>query len=222
MTKNCIHTYTHGDFFLDDTTGKETLVWLLSQIEGEFLLMAELRLTEEGYISAFNSHPFHFLSRNGYEGYLFYNGLLDYQKLAQLEGIDYNHYDTKNGTTLMGISIARELESGKTMQEAIEKPKEALRSAYNLMLFYRDNRWKYKAHIHAYLHDDVREKCCVQTYNKLLKKQDDDLLFIGASAIEHYLPQEYTILENAQNLDFDIDFIKEYYFDAKAQEEILF
>ena len=68
--------------------------------------MAELRLTEEGYVSAFNAHPFHFISRNGYEGYLFYNGLLDYQKLAELEKIDYRNYHTKNGTTLMGISIA--------------------------------------------------------------------------------------------------------------------
>lgn len=217
MTENSIYKYTNGDFFLQDTLGKDTLKHLLAETKGEFLLMAELRLTEEGYISAFNSHPFHFISRNGYEGYLFYNGLLDYKKLAEIEEIDYSNYHTKNGTTLMGISIARELEAGKTMQEALEKPKLALKSAYNIMMFYRDNAGKYKALIHAYLHNSVCDCACIQTYNKLLKKQSKNLLFIGASAIEQYKKESYEVLQNGAFLEFELGFIKEYYFDAAAE-----
>ena len=89
VTKNTLHHYANGEFFIEDTSGKEQLLKKLSEITGEFLLMIELRVTDEGYVSAFNSHPFHFMSRNGYEWYLFYNGLLDYQKLAELENIDY-------------------------------------------------------------------------------------------------------------------------------------
>jgi hypothetical protein len=97
--------------------------------------MSELRITDVGYVGAFYSHPFHIMTNNGYDGYLFFNGLLDYEKLAQIEGIDYNNYIRKNGTLIMSLTIAKELEQGKSVQEAIQRPKVALKSGYNLMLF---------------------------------------------------------------------------------------
>ncbi len=145
---------------------------------------------------------------------LFYNGLLDYEKLAESEGLDFKNYKTKNGTTLMGISIAKALESGKNMSEAIYEPKKALQSAYNLMIFYRNNLWEYKVNIVAYISEHLCKNACVYQHNKLLKSQEKDLLFIGSSSIELYKPGKYDIMENGETLEFDIDFIREYFFDG--------
>ena len=214
VTANTIHHYANGEFFLEDTLWKDKLKNTISELKWEFLLMIELRVTDEWYVSAFNSHPFHFLSRNGYEGYLFYNGLLDYEKLAEYEEIDYSHYKTKNGTTLMGISIANALERWKSMSEAIDEPKKALKSAYNLMMFYRNNTGQYKANIIAYITEKLCENKCVYQHNKLLKLQEEDLLFVGSSAIEIYKPWDYIVMKNGEHLELDIDFVNEYYFDG--------
>lgn len=214
VTANTIHHYANGEFFIEDRSGKENLSKIVSEISWEFLLMIELRVTDEGYVSAFNSHPFHFMSRNGYEWYLFYNGLLDYERLAEYEDIDFSHYKTKNGTTLMGISIARALEAGKNMSQAIDEPKKALKSAYNLMMFYRNNSGEYKANIIAYIAEELCKNPCVHTHNKLLKLEEEDLLFVGSSAVEIYKPWDYEIMENNEHLQLDIDFIEEYYFDG--------
>lgn len=214
VTATQVFKYTCWDFVKDDESWKENLLSLLHTIQGEFMLMFELRVTDIGHVSAFNTHPFHFISRNGYEGYLFYNGLLDYEDLAKKEGIDFCWYETKNGTTLMGISIAKQLESGKTMKEAIEHPKVALQSAYNLMMYYRNNAGKYKALLHAYIREELRENPIIFRHNKVLRKREDDILFIGSSIVEHYAPWEYETLTNGETVEIDIDFIKEYYFDG--------
>ncbi len=70
VTESTLYHYANGDFFVEDTEGKQRLLDLIGSIKWEFLLMAELRVTDKWYVSAFNSHPFYFLSRNGYEGYL--------------------------------------------------------------------------------------------------------------------------------------------------------
>ena len=212
VTKNTIHHYANGEFFIEDKSGKEHILKELEEVSWEFLFMIELRVTDQGYISAFNSHPFHFMSRNGYEWYLFYNGLLDYELLAKFENIDYSHYKTKNGTTLIGISIARALEAGKNMSEAIDEPKRTLKSAYNVMMFYRNNLWKYKVNIIAYIAENFYSNEKVFTHNKLLKKVEDDIIFIGSSAIEIYKSGEYEVMKNGEHLEMDIDFIEEYYF----------
>lgn len=214
VTENMIHQYTNGDFFVEDIKGRKNLETLVSELSGEFLLMTELRVTDIWYVSAFNSHPFHFIARNGYEWYLFHNGFIDYKKLAIAEKLDFNDYQTKNGTILMWISISRALESGQTMKQAIERPKVALQSAYNIMLFYRDNKWKYKAFVHAYLLEKLCENPCSFEHNKILKKQHDDLFFAGSSAIEIYRADDYEIMENGETKEFKMDFINEYYFDG--------
>lgn len=214
VTKNTLHHYANGEFFKEDVSGKQKLKNTLQELKWEFLLMIELRVTDEWYVSAFNSHPFHFLSRNGYEWYLFYNGLLDYKKLAESENIDFSNYQTKNGTTLMGISIARALEAGKCMSDAIDEPKKALKSAYNVMMFYRNNLWKYKANITAYIAENLCNNALVHQHNKVLKKQEDNLFFVGSSAIELYKPGEYTVMDNDEHIEMDIDFVNEYYFDG--------
>lgn len=214
VTSNTIHHYANGEFFVEDTKWKKCLEEQLENLEGEFMLMIELRVTDEWYVWVFNSHPFHFMSRNGYEGYLFYNGLLDYEKLAEKEGIDFWNYKTKNGTTLMGISIARALESGKHMTEAIIEPRNTLKSAYNLMMFYRNSAWEYKANILAYIAEKYTENECVYRHNKLLKKDEWDLFFVGSSAMEIYAPNDYEVMKNGELLEFNINFIEEYYFDG--------
>ena len=72
--------------------------------------MSELRITDIGYVGAFTAHPFPILTKNAYDGWLFFNGLLDYEKLAELENIDYTNYSKKNGTLIMSLSIGAELE----------------------------------------------------------------------------------------------------------------
>lgn len=209
-----IHHYANADFFLEDISGKNQLYTALENARWEFVLMIELRVTDEWYVSAFNTHPFHFISQNGYEWYLFYNGLLDYKKLAEIEHIDFSNYHTKNGTTIMGMSIAKALEAWNTIKEAIERPKKALKSSYNLMLFYRNNLWKYVAHIHAFISEHLLTNSIVFEHNKLIKKYEDDIIFIGSSAIELYKPWNYSVLGNGENIEFDIDFLTEYYFDG--------
>ena len=100
----------------------------------------------------------------------------------------------------MGISIARALEAGKNMSDAIDEPKKALKSAYNVMMFYRNNLWKYKANIIAYIAEKLCKNEKVFTHNKLLKKVEDDMVFIGSSAIELYTPGEYTKLWKMENI----------------------
>lgn len=214
VTENMIHQYTNGDFFVEDVHGRKNLDTIVSELSWKFLLMIELRVTDIWYVSAFNSHPFHFISRNGYEWYLFHNGFIDYKKLAQSEKLDFDDYFTKNGTTLMWISISRALESWLSMKQAIERPKVALQSAYNLMMFYRDNKGKYKAFVHAYLLDELCNNPCSFEHNKLLKKDDGDLFFIWSSAVELYKPDTYEIMINGEIQEFDMDFIEEYYFDG--------
>lgn len=214
LTKDSLHHYTHGGIFLHDTQWQKSLQQHISELQGEFVLMIELRVTDEGHVSAFNAHPFYFLSRNGYEGYLFYNGLLDYPHLAELEGIDYEKYLTKNGTTLMGISIAKSLEAWKKMSEALLEPRKAVKSSYNLMLLYRDEFGKYKYNILAYISEKFLSNDIVYTHNKLITQQEDDMFFAGSSAIELYLPWNYSIMENGQQIEREITFIDEYYFDG--------
>jgi hypothetical protein len=47
-----------------------------------------------------------------------------------------------------------------------------------------------------------------------LKKEYKDLFFVGSSAIGEYLKEEFDVMQNGEFLSFDIDFIKEFYFDA--------
>ncbi len=214
VSKNAIHHYANGLFFHEDVSGKEILEKALSGISGDFILMAELRVTDLWYVSAFNAHPFMFQSQNGYEGYLFYNGLLDYEKLAECEALDFQNYTTKNGTTLMGMSIARALESGQDMKQALERPKCALQSAYNLMMFYRDNKGKYKSCMQSYISETLLKNKIVFDHNKLLKKEESDMFFMGSSTIELYKKWEYEVMKNGEYIEFDVDFIEEYFFDG--------
>lgn len=214
VSKDMVHHYTQGKFFADDEDGQSRLFDIVNKTQGRFIIMIELRVTDIGHVSAFNSHPFHFISRNGYEGYLFYNGLLDYQKLAELEHIDFENYTTKNGTTLMGISIANALESGKTMREAIEEPKKALQSAYNLMIFYRNNRGEYHSIIQSYISEHLLNDMCVMDHNTLIYRDEGDLFFLSSLPIQEYLSGEFIKMENGETLMRKQDFIHEYYFDG--------
>ncbi|MDD2871277.1 MAG: hypothetical protein PHS49_04765 [Candidatus Gracilibacteria bacterium] len=214
VTENSINTYLSGEAFYNDETGFENLKNQIKTISGPFLLMSELRLTDEGNVSALNSHPFFFSSYNGYEGCFFYNGLLDYEKLASLEGLNYSDFKGKNGTTIMGLSFSRELEKGSTVKQALLRPLPALKSGYNIMCFLNDNNGNFKAYINAYIAEKMLENKEYIEYVKLIKKSDDDLFFAGSNAISVYKNDMYTVMENAEFLEFDIDFIKQYYFNG--------
>lgn len=217
VTSDGILHYANGKFFLEDEIGRKRLLQALSEIEGEFLLMVELRVTDEWYVSAFNAHPFAFQSRNGYEGFLFYNGLLDYGKLGELEDVDMSNYTTKNGTTVMTISIAKALEAGKNIHDAIQEPRKALRSSYNLMLFYRDSDGKFKAYVMAYVTDTILNNPEVVAYYQLVKREEEDISVIGSAALRAYLSETFTTLENGESIELDIDFIHETYFDGNQK-----
>ena len=176
--------------------------------------MVELRHTDIWYVSAMNSHPFFFASNNGYEGYLFYNGLLDYESLAKKENIDFKDYKRKNWTAIMWVSIAKELSKGIFLRDAIQAPKTELKSGYNLMLFINDNKWKYKAIVNAYAKEELMEQKGSKDYYTMLKKEDNDLFFAGSAAIWVYRKDDYQEMKNGEIIEFDLDFINEDYFNS--------
>lgn len=214
VTKNTINDYTSGKYFLDDAFSIQLLKEQIRNIDWEFLFMSEMRVTDKGYVSAFNAHPFRFISRNGYEWWLFYNWLLDYKELANLEKIDFWDYKTKNGTTIMGISIANALESGKSFKEAMIEPKKSLESAYNAMFFLHDNTWRYKAYLHAFISEKLFKKDYVKNHNTIIYRDEKDLFFAGNNSIQENLDWDFKVMKNGQTFEFDIDFIEEYFFDG--------
>lgn len=212
VTENSINTYLSGEAFYNDEIGFENLKNQVKNISWEFLLMSELRLTDEWHVSALNSHPFFFSTYNWYEWWFFYNWLLDYEKLARLEWLDYNNFKRKNGTTIMWLSFSRELEKWSTVKQALLRPLPALKSGYNIMCFLNDNNGNFKAYINAYIAEKMLENKEYIEYVKLIKKSDEDLFFAWSNAISVYKNDMYTVMENAEFLEFDIDFIKQYYF----------
>ncbi len=212
VTKDNIINYKSWKAFYKDNITFNKLKEELNEIKWEFLLMLELRHTDIGYISAMNSHPFFFASNNGYEGYLFYNGLLDYESLAKKENIDFKNYKRKNGTTIMWLSIAKELSNWFSLKNAIQAPKTELKSGYNLMVFVNDNTWKYKAIVNAFAKEELMKQKGSKDYYTLIKKDDKDLFFVWSAAIWVYKKDNYEEMKNWEIIEFDIDFINEDYF----------
>lgn len=214
VTSNNILTYLSWEAFYNDINWIKNLKDQIKNISWEFLLMSELRLTDEWHVSALNSHPFFFSTYNWYEGWFFYNWLLDHEKLANIEWFDIKNFKRKNGTTLIWHSISKELENWKTIKQSLLKPIETVKSGYNLMCFLNDNNWDYKAYLNAYSKKELLKNLDYLEYTKLIKKEDTDLFFAGSNAISCYRKDDYEIMKNEEFLEFDIDFINEYYFNA--------
>lgn len=212
VTKDSINTYLSGEAFFNDEFWFENLKEQVRNISWEFLLMSELRLTDEWHVSALNSHPFFFSTYNWYEWWFFYNWLLDHEKLAILDWFDINNFKRKNGTTIMWHSISKELEKWSSIKEALLKPKKAVKSGYNLMCFLNDNNCDFKAYVYAFSKEKLLENKDYLEYAKLIKKEDEDLFFVWSNAISVYKNDEYLVMENWEFLEFDIDFVNEYYF----------
>lgn len=214
VTKDNINTYLSWEAFFNDEYWFDNLKNQIKNISWEFLLMAELRLTDEWNVSSLNAHPFFFSSKNWYEWWFFYNWLLDYEKLANLEWLDYNNFKRKNGTTIMGHCISKELEQWNTIKNALLCPKKALKSWYNLMSFINDNNGDFKVYLNAYSKEELLENKQYVEYTKLIKKEEEDLFFAGSNAISVYKQDNYEVMDNWEFLEFDIDFIKEYYYNC--------
>lgn len=212
VTPENIETYLNANAFFEDKKWFDDLKAKVLNITWEFLLMAEFRLTDSWYVSAFNSHPFNFSSRNWYEWVFFYNWVFDHEKLAKLENINYNCFSKKNSTTLLWHSFSRVLQETDDIFKAIDFPKIALKTGYNLMMFYNDNSWKYNWIVHSYAKDELLEKDCnYKTYISLIKKVESDLIFIWSNAISCFKKDDYEIMKNWETQKFEIDFIKEFY-----------
>jgi len=213
VSSDSIDLYRNWKFFYEDKKWFDNLKYKLKNINWEFLLMTELRITDIWYVSAFTAHPFPILTKNAYDGWLFFNGLLDYEKLAKLENIDYSSYSKKNGTIIMSLSIWNELEKWKSFKEAIKSPKKALKSWYNLMSFLH---WPngYKAYVNSYVKEELLEHKIAYDYYKLLYKEYWDLFFVGSSAIWVYKKEDYNIMKNWELFEFDIKWINEFYFNT--------
>lgn len=212
VTKDSINTYLSWEAFFNDDFWFENLKNHIRNISWEFLLMSELRLTDEWHVSALNSHPFFISTYNWYEWWFFYNWLLDHEKLALLDWFDINNFKRKNGTTIIWHSISKELENGTDVKDSLLKPLKAVKSGYNLMCFLNDNNGDFKAYINAYSKEKLLENKDYLEYSKLIKKEDEDLFFVWSNAIWVYKWDEYLVMENWEFLEFDIDFVNEYYF----------
>lgn len=214
VTENNIKTYLNGQAFFDDTNWFDNLKKQVEKIEWNFLLMAELRLTDEGYVSALNSHPFFFSSDNWYEWWFFYNWLIDRDKLANLEWLKIENFKKKNWTTIMWHCISKSLESWNDIKKALLCPQKALKSWYNLMSFVNDNSWEYRAFINAYSKEELLKNSNYKEFIKIIKKEEKDLFFAWSNAISVYRKDNYEVMENWEFLEFKIDWIKEFYFNA--------
>lgn len=214
VTKDNINTYLSGEAFFNDEYWFENLKNQIKNISWEFLLMSEFRLTDEWYVSALNAHPFFFSTYNWYEWWFFYNGLLDDKKLAELEWLEHKNFKRKNGTTIIWLCISKELEKGTNIREALLAPIKALKSWYNLMSFVNNNNGDFKAYINAYCKEELLKNKEYLEYTKLIKKDDDDLFFVWSNSISVYKRDDYIVMKNWEFLEFDIDFINEYYFNS--------
>jgi len=215
VTENSINTYLNWQAFFDDKLWFNNLKKQIKNIKWKFLLMAELRLTDEWYISALNSHPFFFSSENWYEWWFFYNWLLNREELSKMECIKYQNFQKKNGTTIIWHCISKKLENWENIKEALLWAKKAIKSWYNLMCFLHNNKWEYKAYLNAYSKEKLLEKPDYKEYIKLIKKEEPDLFFAWSNAISVYKKGNYKTMKNWEFLEFDIDFINESYFSAK-------
>lgn len=212
VTEDNIINYLNANAFFEDKKWFSDLKEKIKNISWEFLLMAEFRLTDSGYVSALNSHPFNFSSRNWYEWVFFYNWIFDHQKLANIENINYNYFSKKNSTTILGHSFSRILEETDDIYKAIDYPKIALKTWYNLMMFVNDNLWNYKAIVHSYANKELLDKDNnYKTYISLIKKIDSDLSFVWSNAISCFRKDSYEYMKNSESIEFNIDFIKEFY-----------
>lgn len=214
VTENNIITYLNWEAFFQDIIWFNNLKKQVKNIEWNFLLMAEFRLTDEWYVSAFNSHPFFFSSSNWYEWYFFYNWLMNREKLAELEWFDYKNFNKKNWTTIMWHCFSKELEKWNNIKDALLSPKKALKTWYNLMCFINNNKWEYKAYLNAYSKEELLKDIKYKEYIKLIKKEENDLFFAGSNTISIYKNDNYDIMKNWEFLEFDINWIKEFYFNV--------
>ncbi|RKW22929.1 hypothetical protein D8B46_04340 [Candidatus Gracilibacteria bacterium] len=210
-----VSTYLTSEFIKNDEVGMEKLKTEIKNISGEFVLFAEIRVTDKGYVSAFNSHPFSFSTRNGIEGFLFHNGFLDGDIVAKSIGVNPEFYKTKNSSTFIGLSISQKLEQGITLPEALFLPDQSIKTTYNLMLFIHDNFGKYKAYIYPHIKKSALGIDYICDCNKLLRKNYEDLIYIGSSTISDYIHEEFETVENNKLLEFEINFVEEYYFDGE-------
>lgn len=215
VTENNINTYLNWQAFFEDEIWFNNLKKQIKYIKWNFLLMVELRLTDEWYVSALNSHPFFFSSDNWYEWWFFYNWLLDREKLSKIEWLNYSNFKKKNGTTIMWHCISKKLENWSDIKEALLSPKKALKSWYNLMCFLNDNNWEYKAYLNAYSKESLLKNDGYKEYVKIIKKEESDLFFAWSNAIWFYKKGDYITMQNWEFLEFEINWIKEFYFNHK-------
>ncbi len=221
VTPYRVNHYLSGKAFFEDKEAFKRLKQKIVAMDQDtpFLLMAEFRATDEWRVSALNSHPFPLVSYSWYYWWLFYNWLLDYKKLAQLEWIDFRHFEKKNGTLIMALTIAKELDATHNIQKALERPKKALKSWYNLMLFLAKPQ-EYTAYIHHQVSQIVLEDPTVYEYYKLIVKKDQDLLFAWSSNIAQYLPQNYELMKPWDTISRPIDWIKEIYINVYENPDL--
>lgn len=207
-----VSTYLTSTFINEDISWIEKLKTEIKNISWEFVLMAEIRVTDKGYVSSFNSHPFFFSTKNWFEWYLFHNWFLDWNIVAKSIWINPDDYKTKNSSTFIWLSISKNLEEWKKFPEALFLPDESIRTTYNLMLFIHDNFWKFKAYIYPHIKKRALWIDYICECNKLLRKNYEDLIYIWSSTIEDYIDEKFEVLENNKLQEFEIDFIEEYYF----------
>lgn len=207
-----IYTYLTSEFIRDDIFWLEKLKKEIDNISWEFVLFAEIRVTEEWYVSAFNSHPFSFSTRNWVDWFLFHNWFLDWNIVAESIWINPENYKTKNSSTFIWLSISKKLEEWKKLPEALFLPDESIKTTYNLMLFIHDNFWKFKAYIYPHIKRSALWLDYICECNKLLRKDYKDLIYVWSSTISDYINEKFDIVENNKLIEFDIDFIEEYYF----------
>lgn len=212
VTSKNVSTYLTSEFIRDDVSWIEKLKTEVKNITWKFVLFAEIRVTDRWYVSAFNSHPFTFSTRNWIDGFLFHNWFLDWDVVAKDIWINPELYKTKNSSTFIWLSISKNLEQWKSMLESLFLPDDSIRTTYNLMLFIHDNNWKFKAYIYPHIKKSALAFDYICDCNKLLRKDYDDLIYIWSSTISDYIHEEFSVLENNKLLEFDIDFVEEYYF----------
>jgi glutamine amidotransferase len=219
LTKDKMFIYkTEIPIYKDKEFNK--LISLIKKIEGEFLIIGLARVTDIGYISSIESHPFSFLAKNKenriLEVYLAYNGLFNAKKACEIFGICKNQFDERNTALALSYTLMKYLET-MDFREAMLKATELTNSGLNLFTLVLDK--DIKAYLMAFAKEELLKNELTFNYYSLAKNINNEFIFAGNKLIADYAREKYKIdgfklMENKEIIEINIDFVNKEFFNG--------
>ncbi len=193
----------------------EKLKELISNAEKEFLILGLTRITDVGYYSSIDSHPFSFITKDNneiVEVFITYNGLINYEEISKEYNLNDKVFEKRN--TLLSLLTALIYDTSKPLKERMIEFKKFAKSGYNLfsILVYPE---RIKAFIMAYAKPELLKKDFLFNYYSVAKKIEDDLVFAGNKLIAEILEKEgekgFEIMKNGEYFEVEFEINKKYF-----------